>query len=421
MKLKNHGCFGRIEWKSLPRVPLQEMSFVECPIPSQRESTCWRYTLVPLFDPHAVLEYLFDEIGVCIDPLQVQRYWTEAAERGCPWAQGDCGNRIPLKLFGDDCVYDDRLNKAYAIYMSLPLWRPRAARNSRFLIWAQKSTQFAGFQGLQPLLARMVWSLNMAFEKALPKTGLRFAVVEIGGDWSWNRFFWQFERHWNGQKPCPYCDVSKFGPEAYPQLKEIDWMSNLDFVSRIVGTGGTRGVNPLVLLRNFDVSLLQPCLLHNLHLGLLWTSNGAAIATFAELGFWGEPGQSLALLIEAAWDDFSIFKKQEKRHCSQSKFTIKMIFKKSHGAYFSAKGYNSRVLADWLADCAERVWQRYFGGADGRIFGKWLQERPHLLQAALADQQLAPLCFALCLNGDSCVMVDGVCVCAWSTKHRGVI
>ena len=34
----------------------------------------------------------------------------------------------------------------------------------------------------------------------LPKTGHRFVVTEIGGDWAWFRFFFQFERHWNSLK-----------------------------------------------------------------------------------------------------------------------------------------------------------------------------------------------------------------------------
>ena len=167
----------------------------------------------------------------------------------------------------------------------------------------------------------------------------------------------------------------------------------MDFLSNIVGSGMSRQVNPLILLKNFHVSLIQPCQLHNLNLGLLWTSNGAAVATFGELGFWGDPTTSLTLVLETAWDDFVLFMKQERRYCSQSKFTIKMIFKSNHGAYFSAKGYNSRVLADWLADCAERAWSSRLGG--GRLFGAWLQTQPNLLQSALQNEQLAPLCFSL--------------------------
>ena len=379
------------------------MSWVDCPVPPGRESVKnYAHEGVPMFDPHKILAYLFDEISLTIPPETVKQYWEEAARAGCPWAQREITEsdpsefRIPVKIFGDDCVYDERLTKAYAIFMSLPLWRPNSARNSRFLIWSQKSSHFAGFQGLQPLLARIVWSLNIAYDTRLEKSGIRFCVCEIGGDWAWNRFFWQIERHWNGVHPCIYCDVQKYGPAAYHRLNDITWFSNLKFVNDIVGSGLSKRVNPLVLLRNFDISLIQPCQLHNLNLGLLWTSNGAAVATFGELGFWGDPNISLALTVEAAWDDFQIFLKQQGRHCSQSKFTTKMIFKSSHGAYFTSKGHNARVLADWLADCATFVHEQNFD--DARIFGRWLQQNPQRLQRALGDEQLPHLCYALPLG-----------------------
>lgn len=378
---------------------------MDCPVPSGRESKCWNYKLIPMYDPHAVLTYLFDECNLHIDQRTIQKYWAEAASRGCPWAQNETGDdcRIPVKIFGDDCVYDERLTKCYALVLSLPLWRPKSARNSRFILWAQKSTEFIGFEGLQPLLARMVWSLNLVYDQKLEKSGHRFSVCEIGGDWSWNRFFWEMAPHWNSHDPCPFCNVKKFGPTGYGQMNPITFRSNIDFIANIVGSGGCRRVNPLVLLRNFHMSLVQPCQLHNLHLGLLWTCNGGAIATFAELGWFGDPTISLALLVEAAWDDFVMWMKREGQRCSQSKFTVKMIFKKSHGAYFSAKGHNSRLLTEWLADCASRAWGSTFG--DGRIFGTWLSQQPNLLHNALQDEQMAPLCFAL-FPGYSSKMLD---------------
>ena len=369
---------------------------MDCPIPSHRdESKAWKYQQVPMYDPHSVLAYLFDDIGLQIPDSEIRKYWREAALAGCPWALEEPGYRIPVKIFGDDCVYDDRKTKAYAIVMSLPLWRPKAARNSRFLLWSDRSSNFVGFEGMLPVLARIVWSLNLAYDTRLPKTGYRFAVTEIGGDWAWQRFFWQFDRHWNGHKPCPFCNVDKFGPEGYGQLRDISWVSSNFFVN-LVGTGGSRRVNPFILLRNFHVSLVQSCQLHNLNLGLLWTSNGAALATFAELGFFGNPTTSLALVVEAAWDDFKLFMKHERKRCSQTKFTVKMIFKPAHGAYLSAKGHNSRVIADWLANCADRAWTRNLGG--DRQFGLWLKDQPNLLQLAYQNEQLAPLCFGLLLG-----------------------
>ena len=67
------------------------------------------------------------------------------------------------------------------------------------------------------------------------------------------------------------------------------------------------------------------------------------------------------------------------------------------------KVHNSRVLADWLADCAERAWSSRLG--EGRHFGAWLQTQPNLLQSALQNEQLAPLCFSLTLIVDLIALI----------------
>ena len=109
----------------------QEMTYVECPVPSGRESSkAWRYKQIPMYDPHSLLAYLFDEINLQSPTVEVRKYWQAAAESGCPWALRETGDRIPVKIFGDVCVYDERLTKAYGIVLSLPLWRPKSARNS---------------------------------------------------------------------------------------------------------------------------------------------------------------------------------------------------------------------------------------------------------------------------------------------------
>lgn len=66
-----------------------------------------------MYDPHAVLSYLFDDCGLQIDQVKVRNYWAEAASRGCPWALGEPGDR-------DECVYDERLTKAYGIFCHYP-------------------------------------------------------------------------------------------------------------------------------------------------------------------------------------------------------------------------------------------------------------------------------------------------------------
>ena len=73
----------------------------------------WVYRDVPIYWPHELLEYIFQEAGVQIPAGKLVEYWREAAARGLPWAQNleddfDPSCRIPIKLFGDDATYNKR-------------------------------------------------------------------------------------------------------------------------------------------------------------------------------------------------------------------------------------------------------------------------------------------------------------------------
>ena len=370
--------------------PLQDFTFVDCPVPSHRENKTWNHKQVPMYDPHVLLSYLFDDIGLKIDPGVVKKYWDDAAARGCPWALQEPQPEI-------ECRWKFLVMTVYTMnsWTKLMVWfylyhfgvqsRPGILDSSygprshiNLLDLRIYYHYLHGWFGL------WIWlitnhSLRVAFVLRCVRLVVTGRGIGFFGKW---------------------IDIGIVTPHApFATRRSLDLMRiaawttfNGCQIQTFCDWSGAR-VNPLILLPNFHVSLLQPCQLHNLNLGLLWTSNGAGVATFAELGYFGNPSESLALCLEAAWDDFSMFKRQEGRQCSQCKFTIKMIFKPSHGAYFSAKGYNSRVLADWLADCSERAWSGNLGGS--RIFGAWLQGQPPLLQLSNRNEQLAPLCHAL--------------------------
>ena len=116
-------------------------------------------------------------------------------------------------------------------------------------------------------------------------------------------------------------------------------------------------VSPLILLRRFHVRKIQWCQLHNLNLGLLWTSNGGCLAFLLEAGQFGEPSLDVRFRLENAYDAFKLWLQQSRFTCSQRRFTQKMLFKAEHGPYLSAKGWNSRVICAWLADVMGSSWQ----------------------------------------------------------------
>lgn len=59
--------------------------------------------------------------------------------------------------------------------------------------------------------------------------------------------------------------------------------------------------------------------------------------------------------LQSAYDDFDAYTKQEKLPHSQRRFTHRMLYKKVHGAYLASKGWNARILCEWLRDAVNRV------------------------------------------------------------------
>lgn len=96
------------------------------------------------------IEYLFDKAGLQLDPTTVASFWRDARSNGVPWALSVCDgvDRVPLKIFGDDARYGKKSGEQiYAIFISCPLFRPRCARQSRWLLWSLRSELFLGTGG----------------------------------------------------------------------------------------------------------------------------------------------------------------------------------------------------------------------------------------------------------------------------------
>ena len=99
------------------------------------------------------IEYLLEQAGLQINRATVASFWRDARSNGVPWALSvrDGVDRVPLKIFGDDARYGKKSREQiYAIFLSCPLFRPRCARQSRWLLWSIRSELFLG-QGLQTI------------------------------------------------------------------------------------------------------------------------------------------------------------------------------------------------------------------------------------------------------------------------------
>ena len=99
-------------------------------------------------NPHKLLSHLWDTVKLTIPQDMVFEYWQGAKDRGVPWAHAFTDSeppRIPLRIFGDDAVVGRKSGeKLYAIFLSCPVFRPKCARQSRWLLWCMRSSLYVG-------------------------------------------------------------------------------------------------------------------------------------------------------------------------------------------------------------------------------------------------------------------------------------
>ena len=353
-----HACMHACMLKPFANPQTKETHIVKCPFKKDPEGSDdksnWAYRPVHMFLPHELLEFIFDSAGVRVPEDELLKYWRSAHTRDLDWAkdfdEDRCPPRIPIKLFGDDATYNKQGDKFMAFILSCPLWRPHASRNSRWPVAVVSLYGNLGYPTLQPVLRALVESLNRSYDIPIPQTGNLFQVTEIGGDWKYLREAFNMTTHWNSPRCCHFCGVLR---KNIPLLQEPTFRTTNTFIREVVCPFWP---SPLILLRKFSLDAIQWCLLHTCHLGLLWTANGAAMDYLLGFGVWGSPQLPLKSRLMKAYTRFKMWRLQFRIRCSQRMFTKQMIYKTSHGAYLSAKGWNSRVLCAWLADVCGHVW-----------------------------------------------------------------
>ena len=94
---------------------------------------------VPFLDPDTVMQYLINA-GLTIPQEQVVEFWENKRHSGETWVE-NCpatNQHIPIAIYGDACrLYTARKDSKYlGIFISLPLWRPRSTRYSRWCIFS---------------------------------------------------------------------------------------------------------------------------------------------------------------------------------------------------------------------------------------------------------------------------------------------
>ena len=187
-----------------------------------------------MMDPHTVLTYVFQQ-GIEIPAGDVEAYWNFARDMKQAWAVDSPAStaHMPVGLWGDSATVFTEFGsyKIVAIFMSLPLWRPKSVKHSRFLIFCIEGNKLWSHETLLPIWNRITWSLNSSFagkwptvgpsgepfqglaaEKAgqlLCAKGHKFICTEIRGDWLWLKEQFRFPKcAWNANNICFRCPAA---------------------------------------------------------------------------------------------------------------------------------------------------------------------------------------------------------------------
>ena len=216
---------------------------VTAPVKNTKVPCGYEMVQLELFEPHTIVSYLFDHCGVQIDEELVKVYWDHHRSVQSPWVQNcDATSRhVPLALFGDGARCRQQtykpVEKVFGFFISLPLWRPKSARFSRWLLSSIDESLLFGRKTLNCVLARITWSINLLFwglwpthgpcneEIDSPRKGQQittdgrvFALTELRGDWSYFKQVFGLQSSWKAgtnASVCFKCSAWGIGPPSH--------------------------------------------------------------------------------------------------------------------------------------------------------------------------------------------------------------
>ena len=154
----------------------KEIDTIKVPVLNKKNPRGVSMERYPILHPHRILAYLFDEVKIQIDPASVREYWDHARSMGQPWAMSSpaSNEHIPLGLHGDNARLwtVHQIEKQMSVSLNLPLFRPRATRFSRFVVFTIANNKLWKNRTLNTVWRRLVWSINACFDGLHPSVGV---------------------------------------------------------------------------------------------------------------------------------------------------------------------------------------------------------------------------------------------------------
>ena len=171
--------------------------------------------LLPLLLPHKVLEYLITCCKLKLADGPIQAWWDHLEAVQDPFAleTKDFRRAVPevvwpMAIFGDEAdmaLQNDPDSGIYGIFLSLPFFRPKSPRNTRFLLFSLEASRLMKnpYESFYPVLEKIVQSMNLATEQGC--AGRRFLCTEIRGDQVWIRILFRHISWWKATQVCFRC------------------------------------------------------------------------------------------------------------------------------------------------------------------------------------------------------------------------
>ena len=233
-------------WQVLKPFATKKTESIRLPIRvSEKEM---KIEVYPILDVHSIVQYLWNDIGICVPTADVREYWQHARQHQQPWALAHPASdeHVPIGLYGDSAKITTAFDsdKILGVFCNFPLWRPKEIRYSRFLLFAIEESKLHGPHTMNAVFKRITWSCNLLFDGCLPlacpssvpaqqsqwicKDRSRFAVCELRGDQLWHKqvFRWKASWVWTSDRVCHACDARQFGPGMQDRLyyKFAGWL-----------------------------------------------------------------------------------------------------------------------------------------------------------------------------------------------------
>ena len=222
-------------------------------------------------------------------------------------------SHIPVSLYGDEVVVNRQGDSITAIYLSLTLWKPKRVRCTHYQVFAMRSHRIT----LWPILGFIAQSLNKAFD-GCGKSGCKFSVSELKGDWVWLRKVLRLGPSYTGNHVCFLCHatVHLHSSPFWDMEGNNQEVSTENYLATMMDPHCSP--SPLVLIIGFCPGMIQVCSMHTVNLGLCFTTNGALLCTLLRNGFYGPSNDAL----NKAFADFTCWRKSMGVRSSQWRFKV---------------------------------------------------------------------------------------------------